>query len=102
MCGLNLSKVRFEIFLNRIGLDVIRGQKQYRSMTLCWSTKNEVNTKIDEFLFKKPCAFRHYSGSRYNTISFAKRHMARSQMRKDLLEKYRLSGEKHCLLRTLP
>ena len=95
-CGLNLSKVRFEIFLNRIGLDVIRGQETVSFDDFyAGLQKMKLLPKSMNFYLKSHYAFRHYSGSRYTIPSrLLKRHMARSQMRKDLLEKYRLSSGK--------
>ena len=100
-CGFKMSKIRYEIFMNRLGLN--DGKKNNVSFDEFFNSLLKMNLISAKFgLYNRSVrAYRHYSGSRYATAARLYRHqMAQSQQIKNLLEQYRaLPGRQplhHC------
>eukprot|EP00943_MAST-04B_sp_MAST-4B-sp1_P003082 g3082.t1 len=94
-CGFILSKVRYEVFKNRIGINNTASKvKETISFDEFYDGLCQMNLVPKSFNFytKSVYAYRHYTGARYKKASrLLKRRMAISQMKKDLLVKHRLS-----------
>eukprot|EP00944_MAST-04C_sp_MAST-4C-sp1_P011069 g11069.t1 len=91
-CGIKISKVRYEIFMNRLGLN--NGSKNNVSFDEFFDALLKMNLISAKFsLYNRSIrAYKHYSGSRYATAArLFRRQMVWSQQMKNLLEQYRAS-----------